>query len=114
MKKITFSEKDIKRYKDYTKSDFPDEKIYKQKTKITNYKKKIYSAPTCVNLEITEACNVKCKHCYNPWRDEHAGKFSLDIDKIDFLIKEFVDNGVFHVILSGGEPLSKFKVMLPS
>ena len=109
MKKITFSEKDIKRYKDYTKSDFPDEKIYKQKTKITNYKKKIYSAPTCVNLEITEACNVKCKHCYNPWRDEHAGKFSLDIDKIDFLIKEFVDNGVFHVILSGGEPLSKFK-----
>ena len=40
MKKITFSEKDIKRYKDYTKSDFPDEKIYKQKTKITNYKKK--------------------------------------------------------------------------
>ena len=57
---------------------------------------------------MTEACNVKCRHCSNPWRDEQAGKFNLDNKKIDFLIEEFVKNKVFHVILSGGEPLAKF------
>ena len=104
-----FSDKDKERYKTYTKSFFPDEKKYKPLAKVTKYKKKIYSAPTVINLEMTEACNVKCKHCYNPWRDEHAGKFNLDDKKIDYLIKEFSDNKVFHVILSGGEPLAKHK-----
>lgn len=71
--------------------------------------KRIFSAPTVVNLEITEACNVKCRHCYNPWRDESAGQFSLDIGKIDQLADMFAEAGVFHVVLSGGEPLAKPK-----
>ena len=103
-----FTEKDQERYKTYQKGIYPDEKEYVKKSKITSYKKKVYSAPTTINLEMTEACNVKCRHCYNPWRDEHAGKFNLDEKKIDYLIDEFVKNKVFHVILSGGEPLAKF------
>ena len=86
--KTLFTDKDQKRYKNYKKSEYPDENFYKPKLKVTKYKKKIYSAPTCVNLEMTEACNVKCLHCYNPWRDEHAGKFSLDINKSDFPLIE--------------------------
>ena len=35
-----------------------------------NYNALLIKNPTVVNLEITEICNVKCKHCYNPWRDE--------------------------------------------
>lgn len=81
------------------------------KNKVTSYKKNIYSSPTVINLEITEACNVKCLHCYNPWREEHAGRFSLENDRIDYLINEFEKNKVFHVILSGGEPLAKFKLL---
>ena len=67
-------------------------------------------APTVANLEITELCNVKCKHCYNPWRDETMGINSLDLLKIknDKTIKKL---GVFHVVLSGGEPMSNFKVL---
>lgn len=103
-----FSEKDKKRYRSHQKEEYPSEKNYKPKPKVTNYIKKVYSAPTTINLEMTEACNVKCRHCYNPWREEHAGKFNLDEKKIDFLIDEFVKNKVFHVILSGGEPLAKF------
>ena len=103
-----FTEKDQERYKSHEKGTYPDEKEYIKKSKITSYKKKVYSAPTTINLEMTEACNVKCRHCYNPWRDEHAGKFNLDEKKIDYLIDEFVKNKVFHVILSGGEPLAKF------
>ncbi len=103
-----FTENDKLRYKSHEKGNYPPEKNYKPKNKITTYKKKVYSAPTTINLEMTEACNVKCRHCYNPWREEHAGKFNLDNKKIDYLIDEFVKNKVFHVILSGGEPLAKF------
>ncbi len=103
-----FSERDKERLKSHQKVEYPLEESYSPKTKITNYNKKIYSSPTVINLEMTEACNVKCRHCYNPWREEHAGKFNLDKKKIDYLIKEFDDNKVFHVILSGGEPLAKF------
>ena len=106
-----FTDKDKKRYQSHQKGFYPSETIYKPKEKITSYKKKVYSAPTTINLEMTEACNVKCKHCYNPWREEHADKFNLDEKKVDFLIDEFVKNKVFHVILSGGEPLAKFDIL---
>ena len=68
-------------------------------------------APTVANLEITELCNVKCKHCYNPWRDETMGINSLDLLKIKKTIKQLKKLGVFHVVLSGGEPMSNFKVL---
>ncbi len=77
----------------------------------TNYKKRVYSAPTVVNLEITEGCNFKCLHCYNPWREISAGKNHLTKDQFDFLLNEFIQNGVFHFILSGGEPLANYKLL---
>ena len=49
--------------------------------------KKFFSAPTTVNLELTELCNVKCRHCYNPWRDETMGEISLNEIKLNLLIK---------------------------
>ena len=49
-------------------------------------------SPTVVNLEITEICNVKCKHCYNPWRDESMGVNSLDILKIQKILKQLNTN----------------------
>ena len=109
IKNDLFTDREKKRFQSHEKGFYPSEEIYKKKEKETNYIKKVYSAPTTINLEMTEACNVKCRHCYNPWREEHAGKFNLDKNKIDYLIEEFVKNKVFHVILSGGEPLSKFK-----
>ena len=68
-------------------------------------------SPTVVNLEITEICNVKCKHCYNPWRDETMGVNQLDLIKIEKILKQLKQMGVFHVILSGGEPMSNFEVL---
>ena len=68
-------------------------------------------SPTVANLEITEICNVKCKHCYNPWRDESMGINELDLIKIQKVLKQLKEMGVFHVILSGGEPMSNFKVL---
>lgn len=73
--------------------------------------KKIFKAPTTVNLEITELCNAKCGHCYNYWRDESMGVETLTEAKFDLIIDQLVDAGVFHVILSGGEPFTKFDLL---
>ena len=90
MSKNLFSKIDKERYQSHQKCDYPEEEKYLPKEKVTKYKKKVYSAPTTINLEMTEACNVKCRHCYNPWREEHAGKFNLDKKKLIFwLIKLF-------------------------
>ena len=74
--------------------------------------KKYFSAPTTVNLELTELCNVKCRHCYNPWRDETMGEISLSEIKLNLLIKKLSEAKVFHVILTGGEPMSNFDVLV--
>ena len=68
--------------------------------------------PTVVNLEITEICNVKCKHCYNPWRDESMGVNFFSKVKLAKVIKNLKEHNIFHVILSGGEPLSNFEVLI--
>ena len=41
-----------------------------------------------------------------------SGKNHLTIDQFDYLLEEFISNGVFHVILSGGEPLVNYKLLL--
>ena len=110
IKNEIFSDLDLKREKSHQKNFYPSEINYSPKEKITNYKKKEYSAPTVINLEITEACNVKCRHCYNPWRDTSAGKFNVDEKKFDYLLDEFIKNKVFHVVLSGGEPLARYEL----
>ncbi len=72
----------------------------------------LLSAPTTVNLELTEICNVKCDHCYNYWRDESMGEISLDGERLERVIDNLAKAGVFHVILSGGEPMAKFPLLL--
>jgi radical SAM protein with 4Fe4S-binding SPASM domain len=82
-----------------------------KKERIFKVPDRVYSAPTCINLEITEKCNFKCGHCYNPWREKSFGINSLTYEKFDLLIDEFVDCGVFHLVLSGGEPMIKFDLL---
>mgnify|MGYP001160005214 CR=1 FL=1 len=76
-----------------------------------NYNALLIKNPTVVNLEITEICNVKCKHCYNPWRDESMGINFFSKIKLTKVIKNLKNNKIFHVILSGGEPFSNFAVL---
>ena len=69
------------------------------------------SRPALINLELTDACNVKCRHCYNFWREDNDLKFKLDIKEFDRLVERFLEAGIFHVVLTGGEPLANFRVL---
>lgn len=64
--------------------------------------RKIFSAPTVINMEITDKCNAKCRHCYNFWRDDNSMSYSMKKDEFDKCIDEFIKAGVFHVVLTGG------------
>lgn len=71
----------------------------------------IFSAPTAINLEITDVCNLRCRHCYNYWREDGTRSSSLTQKTMDELIDIFVDAGIFHVVLTGGEPLARFDIL---
>ncbi len=73
---------------------------------------RILSAPIMINLELTSSCNVKCRHCYNFWREDSAAATDkISKEKITRLIELIKQDGVFHVVLTGGEPFMNFNVM---
>lgn len=72
-------------------------------------------APTIVELTITGKCNHKCLHCYNPWRTEVERELSnktLTREQIDYIFEECKKNEVFHIVLSGGEPITEFETTM--
>ncbi len=68
--------------------------------------------PLSVQLEITEACNLSCIHCYNYWRDKsnYNTKY-LDERKINYIVDALIAAKVFSVTLTGGEPLLFWRIL---
>lgn len=58
------------------------------------------SAPLGVELEITSACNLRCKHCF---QSDYSESF-MSAEKACEIIGILAENGVFEVSLIGGEP----------
>ena len=54
-------------------------------------------------LEITNACNYKCKHCYNSSGDKKTTEFTTE--EFNKIINEFLKFNIKSVVLSGGEAL---------
>lgn len=57
--------------------------------------------PTNFQLEITENCNHRCFYCYNSFREKPL-RDDLNIKEI---AQKAVESGVFHGVITGGEPL---------
>ncbi len=70
-----------------------------------------YKSPTVLDLEITDVCNEKCRHCLNFDRDLSMGSATLTEGKLDEIIDQAKEAGIFHVVLSGGEALVKFDLL---
>lgn len=77
---------------------------------------KTISAPVSVQWELTPACNLKCSHCYNFWRESEPAR-RQDIITRGYspknVVEQIIANKVFQVTLTGGEPLLVFERMLP-
>ncbi len=65
-----------------------------------------------INLELTDRCNIKCRHCYNFWRNEDVEKKSVfTFQTFDRFLEMVLEAEVFHVVLTGGEPFLNFEVL---
>src|SRR5580698_9544293 len=63
-------------------------------------------SPTSITLGITEACPMKCRHCYADC--SHSPKNNeLDIQSWIDLVGALSERGVIDIYIEGGEPLAK-------
>lgn len=69
--------------------------------------KKIFS-PILVQWEITGYCNHRCVYCYNFWReDQNIDLLPPNYESLfERTASELIQNKVFSVVITGGEPLS--------
>ncbi|NDV25979.1 radical SAM/SPASM domain-containing protein [Desulfovibrio sp. JC010] len=64
-----------------------------------------YNFPIGIQLELTEKCNLYCKHCYNA-SGGAVKEECLNVDDWKRVTSRIIDaGGVFQCIISGGEPL---------
>jgi len=65
----------------------------------------LLSAPLEVHLSLTNACSMRCRHCYMDSGEREAGELSAQgfRDAVDLL----AGMGVFHMALGGGEALER-------
>ena len=73
----------------------------------TPMERKIFSNPSpipslrCLELQITDRCNLKCRHCYLG----ESFHQDLSVEQIVKILKEFEEIQGLRLLLSGGEPL---------
>jgi len=65
----------------------------------------ILTKPINVQLEITDKCNFRCRHCYHlDFICPHTSNDQPD-DKVIAMAKKIVEAGIFGAVITGGEPL---------
>lgn len=65
--------------------------------------KRVFSAPTTVDLCITARCNMKCKHCFAASQEQPPQEPTFE--QLKYIIDRLNDAKVFTVTITGGEPL---------
>jgi len=65
----------------------------------------ILSAPVRVYFELTEKCNLSCKHCFVS--SSPLSKNGMSTSMIFSLLEEMKDSGIINIRFTGGEPTSR-------
>ena len=70
--------------------------------------KKYLSLPLTAQLEITDYCNHRCVHCYNLDSEvQNRPSRKVSDETVLACVQKLIDNQIFSVIVTGGEPLIK-------
>jgi radical SAM protein with 4Fe4S-binding SPASM domain len=72
--------------------------------------------PLSVQVEITEACNMDCFHCYNHWREKSGPKVlsRLAEGELMQIVRDLISLQVSSVTITGGEPLIYWSMLPPA
>ena len=68
--------------------------------------------PTHVQLEVTDKCNLRCRHCYRLDTDQIPESKDLDDEGINRLVQQIIDAKVYSLVITGGEPLIRPEVVI--
>ncbi len=70
--------------------------------------KQYLSLPLTAQLEVTDFCNHRCIHCYNLDSEiKNRPMRHVDDETVLAVAQKLIDNKIFGVIITGGEPLIK-------
>lgn len=73
-------------------------------------------SPIIVQWEVTYDCNKNCVHCYNYWRNEKSPikeKATFYYEEAEKITNDIIENDVFQVVITGGEPFLVFDELYP-
>ena len=78
-----------------------------QDTELPNCKYLKLKSPLATQFELTSGCNQRCIFCYNVWKGLCSKKDSVTLSKENQfkVIDKIIENEIFDIIFSGGEPL---------
>lgn len=62
------------------------------------------SVPWAILIDPTDRCNLRCTGC---WAGEYTKKNDLSDELLDRVVGEARDLGIYFIVLSGGEPLTR-------
>lgn len=69
-------------------------------------------SPTNVQVEITDICNHRCRHCYNAFRHENTPLHTMTEEQVDYLLDQLEKWQVARCIVTGGESLVVPEIVL--
>ncbi|MGZ5441508.1 MAG: radical SAM/SPASM domain-containing protein [Thermoanaerobaculia bacterium] len=72
----------------------------------------VYRTPLTVQMELTHRCNLRCLMCYNRSGSDPVGYVELSDDEWMEQARQFLALGVCEVIISGGEPFLRPRLLL--
>ena len=74
-------------------------------------------SPITIQFEVTPSCPLKCRYCYNSWRSTTNNKNNsqkISLRNAEIIIKKIIDAEIPCLVITGGEPLENFPVVLRS
>lgn len=61
--------------------------------------------PLTAQLEVTDRCNLRCRHCYHLEFDSKCKSRDLPDAQVMLMAEKIAEAGVFSMVITGGEPL---------
>jgi GTP 3',8-cyclase len=61
--------------------------------------------PAYVQLEITDLCNLRCRHCYRFDIENMPASIDLSDEDVNLIIEKLLEARIYSLVITGGEPL---------
>ncbi len=75
-------------------------------------KRSIFGVKYFAEVDVTDNCNLRCKHCYHFHGKNEFNKQELSTDVWEQRFKELYKSGIRHILLVGGEPALRIDVLM--